>query len=72
MTSINFSFGDLLEMADDLLALVIADKETATCGEPRDSLPASLDRLQVWWRDLAPAGRGRPAAGIVGGGSMSK
>ncbi len=60
-----FAFGDSPEMADELLALVLAGAKTATCsalseyeakGEPIDLTPGS--------RSVVLDGRGRPACVI--------
>jgi uncharacterized protein YhfF len=58
----SFSFGDSPEMADELLALVIAGTKTATCGALRDYPEESPDRPVVGRRDTVLDGQGRPAA----------
>jgi uncharacterized protein YhfF len=60
-----FSFGDSPEMADELLALVIAGTKTATCGALRDFPPGSPKRPAVGRRDVVLDGQGRPAAVIL-------
>lgn len=57
-----FSFGDTPEMADELLALVLAGTKTATCGALRD-FPEDA-RPQVGRRDIVLDGQGRRAAVI--------
>ena len=59
-----FSFGDSPEMADELLALVLAGKKTATCGALRDFPEGSPDRPVIGRRDLVLDGKGRRAAVI--------
>jgi uncharacterized protein YhfF len=59
-----FSFGDSPELADALLALVIAGRKTATCGPLRDFPPESPKRPVVGRRDVVLDGQGRPAAVI--------
>ena len=58
-----FSFGDTPEMADELLALVLAGVKTASCGALRD-FPEGVARPQVGRRDVVLDGRGRRAAVI--------
>lgn len=57
-----FSFGDTPDMADALLALVLAGTKTASCGALRD-FPEGA-RPQVGRRDIVLDGRGRRAAVI--------
>lgn len=57
-----FSFGDSPDMADDLLALVLAGTKTATCGALRDFPEGSVARPQVGRCDLVLDGSGRRAA----------
>jgi len=59
----SFSFGDSPEMADALLALVLAGRKTATCGVIRDFGPAE-PAPEVGRRDVVLDGAGRPAAVI--------
>jgi uncharacterized protein YhfF/broad specificity phosphatase PhoE len=59
-----FSFGDSPEMADELLALVIAGTKTATCGVLRDLPPGSPGMPVVGRRDVVLDGRGNRAAVI--------
>jgi uncharacterized protein YhfF len=60
--AISFAFGDSPQMADALLALVIAGKKTATCGALRDYPEGSEDMPVVGRRDVVLDGQGRPAA----------
>ena len=59
-----FSFGDSPEMAEELLALVLAGTKTATCGALRDFPEGSSARPQVGRRDVVLDGLGRRAAVI--------
>ena len=59
-----FAFGDTPQMADELLALVLAGTKTATCGALRDFPEGSAARPQVGRRDIVLDGRGRRAAVI--------
>ena len=59
---VTFSFGDSPEMADQLLALVLAGTKTATCGALRDFPPGGPDMPVVGRRDMVLDGQGRPAA----------
>lgn len=61
--AISFSFGDSPELADELLALVLAGKKTATCGALRD-YGGDEPVPQVGRRDIVLDGRGEPAAVI--------
>jgi len=61
-SAITFSFGDSPEMADELLALVLAGQKTATCGALRDFPADSPSRPRVGRRDVVLDGRGIPAA----------
>ncbi|MBS3651246.1 ASCH domain-containing protein [Pseudaminobacter sp. 19-2017] len=63
-SAITFSFGDSPEMADELLALVIAGTKTATCGALRDFPEDSPARPVVGRRDVVLDGQGRRAAVI--------
>ncbi|WP_054312570.1 ASCH domain-containing protein [Mesorhizobium sp. 1M-11] len=61
--AVTFTFGDSPELADELLALVLAGRKTATCGALRDfgdhePVPA------VGRRDVVLDGQGRRAAVI--------
>ena len=58
-----FSFGDSPEMANELLALVLAGTKTASCGALRD-FPDATARPQVGRRDVVLDGQGRRAAVI--------
>ena len=62
--AITFSFGDSPEMAEELLALVLAGTKTATCGALRDFPEGSDTRPQVGRLDVMLDGRGRRAAVI--------
>jgi uncharacterized protein YhfF len=61
---VTFSFGDSPAMADELLALVITGKKTATCGALRDFGPGKAALPEVGRRDIVLDGHGRPAAVI--------
>tara|TARA_R100000365_G_scaffold1121_1_gene4008 strand:- start:5213 stop:5614 length:402 start_codon:yes stop_codon:yes gene_type:complete len=58
-----FAFGDSPELADELLALVLAGKKTATCGALRDH-EAGEPMPQVGRQDVVLDGRGQPACVI--------
>lgn len=61
--AVTFAFGDSPELADELLALVVSGRKTATCGALRDfggSEPVPV----VGRRDVVLDGRGRRAAVI--------
>jgi uncharacterized protein YhfF len=60
----SFSFGDSPEMADELLALVLAGAKTATCGALRDLPVGHPKRPVVGRRDVVLDGFGRAAAVI--------
>ncbi len=60
--TVSFSFGDSPEMADDLLALVLAGRKTSTCGALRDFPEGSPDRPQVGRHDTVLDGAGRAGA----------
>lgn len=62
--TVTFSFGDSPEMADNLLALVLAGTKTATCGALRDFGPGGEPMPEVGRRDVVLDGQGRPAAVI--------
>ena len=59
---VTFSFGDSPELADELLALVLAGVKTATCGALRDFAPGGEALPRVGRRDIVLDGLGRPAA----------
>ena len=63
-TAVTFSFGDSPEMADELLALVLAGIKTATCGALRNFPDGSPDKPVVGRRDVVLDGKGRRAAVI--------
>jgi uncharacterized protein YhfF len=58
---IRFSFGDSPELADRLLALVLAGKKTATCGALRDFGPGREAMPEIGRRDIVLDGAGEPA-----------
>ncbi|MFZ2101929.1 MAG: ASCH domain-containing protein [Oricola sp.] len=60
--AVTFSFGDTPEMADELLALVLQGRKTATCGRARDFGPGKAELPMVGRREVILDGRGRPAA----------
>ena len=61
MEAVSFSFGDSPALADELLALVLTGKKTATCGALRD-FGGEEPVPQVGRRDIVLDGQGRPAA----------
>ena len=61
--AVKFSFGDSPELADELLALVLAGRKTATCGALRD-FGGAEPVPEVGRRDVVLDGLGRPAAVI--------
>ncbi len=63
MAQVSFSFGDSPELADELLALVLSGRKTATCGALRDYGGAEPVPV-VGRRDIVLDGRGEPAAVI--------
>ena len=63
-TPVSFTFGDSPEMADELLALVIAGTKTATCGALRDYPAGSSEMPVVGRRDVVMNGAGWSAAVI--------
>jgi len=62
--AVTFAFGDSPALADELLALVLAGKKTATCAALRDYAEGSTDKPVVGRRDVVLDGAGRPAAVI--------
>ena len=60
--TISFSFGDSPELADELLALVVAGKKTATCGALRDYGADGEPMPEIGRSDIVLDGAGRPAA----------
>src|SRR5262249_44253619 len=62
--AVTFSFGDSPEMADELLALVLAGKKTATCGALASFGPGGEAMPVVGRRDVVFDGKGRRAAVI--------
>lgn len=61
--ALQFAFGDSPELADELLALVLDGKKTATCGALRDQ-EAGEPMPNVGRQDVVLDGRGRPACVI--------
>ncbi len=61
--AVTFQFGDSPELADELLALVLAGTKTATCGALRD-FNAQEPVPEACRRDVVLDGRGRPACVI--------
>ncbi len=59
--AIQFSFGDTPELADALLALVLAGKKTATCGAMRDYGQGKEAMPVVGRQDVVLNGAGEPA-----------
>jgi uncharacterized protein YhfF len=62
--AVTFSFGDSPAMADELLALVLAGKKTATCGALASFQPGGETMPVVGRRDVVLDGKGRRAAVI--------
>ena len=62
--AVTFSFGDSPEMADELLALVLAGAKTATCGALADYGEGGEAMPVVGRRDVVLDGKGRRAAVI--------
>ena len=62
--AIQFSFGDSSALADELLALVLAGRKTATCGALRDYGPGREPMPEIGRRDVVRNGAGEPAAVI--------
>jgi len=62
--AVSFAFGDTPKLADDLLALVLSGKKTATCGALRDFGSEGDPMPVVGRRDVVLDGAGRPAAVI--------
>ncbi|WMT87293.1 ASCH domain-containing protein [Pelagibacterium sp. 26DY04] len=60
----SFAFGDSPELADELLALVLAGTKTATCGALRDHEVDGEPLPEVGRRDVVLDGAGRPACVI--------
>lgn len=61
--AVTFQFGDSPELADELLALVLAGTKTATCGALRD-FNAQEPVPEAGRRDVVLDGSGRPACVI--------
>lgn len=61
--AVTFQFGDSPELADELLALVLAGAKTATCGAVCD-FGGQEPLPEVGRRDVVLDGRGRPACVI--------
>lgn len=62
--AITFSFGDSPTLADQLLALVLAGRKTATCGALRDYAPGKEAMPAVGRRDVVLNSKGEPACVI--------
>ncbi len=62
--AVTFSFGDSPGLADELLALVLAGRKTATCGALRDYTSGGEAMPAVGRRDVVLDGKGRCAAVI--------
>lgn len=62
--AIQFSFGDSPELADELLALVLAGRKTATCGALRDFGSGKEAMPEVGRRDVVLNGANQPACVI--------
>lgn len=62
--AVTFAFGDTPAMADELLALVLEGRKTATCGRARDFGPGKAGLPEIGRRDVILDGKGRPAAVI--------
>ncbi|EJM99947.1 ASCH domain-containing protein [Phyllobacterium sp. YR531] len=62
--SLKFAFGDSPALADELLALVLEGKKTATCAAVRDYVEDSTEKPVVGRRDVVLDGAGNPAAVI--------
>lgn len=62
--AVQFSFGDSPELNDELLALVLSGKKTATCGALRDYGEGKEAMPVVGRRDVVLNGAGEPAAVI--------
>jgi uncharacterized protein YhfF len=60
-SAITFSFGDTPELADELLALVLAGRKTATCGALRDYGPGKEPMPEPGRHDVVLNGAGEPA-----------
>lgn len=61
--AVTFQFGDSSELADELLALVLAGTKTATCGALRD-FNEQEPVPEAGRRDVVLDGSGRPACVI--------
>lgn len=61
--AVTFAFGDSPELADELLALVLSGRKTATCGALRD-FGGDEPVPEVGRRDVVLDGQGRRAAVI--------
>jgi uncharacterized protein YhfF len=59
-----FAFGDTPEMADELLALVLAGTKTATCGPLAEYEAEGEPTGEVGGRSVVLDGRGRPTCVI--------
>ena len=63
--AVTFAFGDNPALADELLALVLSGRKTATCGALRDYVAGASDPMPaVGRRDVVLDGQGKRAAVI--------
>jgi len=62
--AVTFSFGDSPELNDELLALVLSGKKTATCGALRDFGADGEELPVVGRRDVVLDSNGDPACAI--------
>jgi uncharacterized protein YhfF len=63
--AVTFAFGDNPALADELLALVLSGRKTATCGALRDYAAGASDPMPVVGRrDVVLDGQGKRAAVI--------
>lgn len=62
--AVTFAFGDTPALMDELLALVLSGRKTATCGALRDVKDAQEPMPEVGRRDIVLDGSGQPAAVI--------
>ena len=62
--AVQFAFGDTPALKDELLALVLSGRKTATCGALRDVRDAGEPMPEVGRRDVVLDGAGKPAAVI--------
>jgi len=62
--AVAFAFGDSPALADELLALVLVGRKTATCAAVRDYSQNDGEKPVVGRKDVVLDGAGRPAAVI--------